>query len=151
MTNWHYIYFGYNRYEREAFVLVKFATHEVKLEFKDINHFVIPEKVLHIGQDGIYPAYSGNFYNFHVNTCDGAFELEPYTEPFGYIPPPPDVVPDPDVIPPEPETPEEFEEIEFEEEPVEPTPEEEEPLIAPEEEEEPCEEEEEEPVNPEEE
>lgn len=74
------------------------------MEFKDNNHFVIPEKVLYVGADGLYPAYSGEFYNFHFNSCNGAFELEPFTEEFGYIPPPVDDEPVPEPIE-EPEEP----------------------------------------------
>lgn len=77
LTKWHFIYFGYNRYERQAYVFVKFASKEFKLNFEDINHWVIPHKKLFIGQDENYPAYSGSFYNIHFNGCEGSYDLDP--------------------------------------------------------------------------
>lgn len=42
LTSWHYIYFGYSRKQRAAYVYVEFQSRKAEQHFTDVNHFDAP-------------------------------------------------------------------------------------------------------------
>ncbi|CAD8146143.1 unnamed protein product [Paramecium octaurelia] len=94
LGQWQHVYFGYNRKLRFASYSINIVTIEQPLvganQIHDARHYLVPWRRLYIGNDGLYPAFSGQFYNWRVNRCIGYpardVVYSPDDIPFGYNP-----------------------------------------------------------------
>lgn len=50
-TEWFYIYYGYNRDERIAYVYVRWLNSENSLDFNNVNHYYTPLFHIYVGRD----------------------------------------------------------------------------------------------------
>ncbi|CAD8158723.1 unnamed protein product [Paramecium pentaurelia] len=116
LGQWHYIYFGYSRRTRYANYAIYLSESEMPSnQIHDVRHYLVPQRRLYIGNDGLYPAFNGKFYNWRVNSCIGDVAIDVVNPPkdiiFGYNPQPEVPQIEPEVLPEEePFWPEEEEE-----------------------------------------
>ncbi|CAD8070192.1 unnamed protein product [Paramecium sonneborni] len=94
LGQWHYVYFGYSRRTKYANYLIYLSDSEMPSnQIHDVRHYLVPQRRLYIGNDGLYPAFNGQFYNWRVNLCIGDVDIDVVNPPkdiiFGYNPQPP--------------------------------------------------------------
>lgn len=75
-TVWNFVYFGYNRKNREAFSFIKFMHNEVTLKWTNHNHFLTKKFYVLIGRDKFYPFWNGKIKYFRMHFGRGAFRTE---------------------------------------------------------------------------
>ncbi|KAM3142433.1 hypothetical protein pb186bvf_005335 [Paramecium bursaria] len=65
-TEWHYIYFAYNRSKRLAYSTIWYKDRKQEKTFGKVNHFLAPYYKVSVGKDQFYPAY--NCY-LQISSC----------------------------------------------------------------------------------
>ncbi|CAK59383.1 unnamed protein product (macronuclear) [Paramecium tetraurelia] len=68
-TKWHFIFFSYNRVTRIAEGYIKFQNKQESIHFDKINHFLVPQFYLNVGQDRFYKSWNGYIGKFTMNLC----------------------------------------------------------------------------------
>ncbi|CAD8123997.1 unnamed protein product [Paramecium sonneborni] len=71
-TNWHFIFYSYNRDTRKAEGYVQFKDRKETILFENVNHYLVPQVYLNIGKDRFYPSWNGHIGKFRMNLCGGA-------------------------------------------------------------------------------
>lgn len=90
-TEWHFVYYGYDRPERTAYVRVIFPDGAKELTFTNVNHYLAPSLYFTVGADKIpnSDSYNGVISYININLGPGSFKVTPtYTDPtdkFGYV------------------------------------------------------------------
>lgn len=57
--DWFFVYFGYSKNEKKAFVAVRFSTGIETLEYNNVNHYYTPKFYTFVGKDMHFPGFNG--------------------------------------------------------------------------------------------
>lgn len=49
LTEWFYVYFGYNKLEKKAFAYIEFTNGHTDIPFEGVNHFYANKYFLYLG------------------------------------------------------------------------------------------------------
>jgi hypothetical protein len=72
-VQWHFVYFGYSKSEKRAFVNVVLKSGALQLNYPNHNHYWT-EKFFFVLRDARYPNFSGQLSLVNVNLGKGAFK-----------------------------------------------------------------------------
>lgn len=70
---WHYVYFGYSRTAKRAFVFIQFKNGVKTLDYPNVNHY-LTERFFFVQRDARYQNYNGQIALQQVILGNGAFK-----------------------------------------------------------------------------
>ena len=74
---WSFIYYGYSKNDKKAFVTVKFSTGIETIEYNNVNHYYSPKFYIFTGKDKQFPGFNGKLGYVNFVLGDGAFRKTP--------------------------------------------------------------------------
>lgn len=77
-TEWHFIYFGYSKIEKLAFVRVEFEDEAKELNFKNTNHYLPNTFQFYPAYDKWHTTYSGQIAHLKFHAGEGAFATKDF-------------------------------------------------------------------------
>lgn len=74
---WFFVYFGYSKNERKAFVACKFTTGIETIEYNNVNHYYTPKFYVYTGKDQQFPGFNGKLGYVNFVLGEGSFRSSP--------------------------------------------------------------------------
>jgi len=74
INNWFFVYYGYSKTDKHAYVYVKFTDSEESLNYANTNHYFTPKFYVFVGKDAHFPGFSGKVAYVNFNVGKGSFK-----------------------------------------------------------------------------
>ncbi|CAD8140693.1 unnamed protein product [Paramecium octaurelia] len=70
--DWFFVYFGYNKNDKQGYAYIKWKDSDDNLDFKDINHYFANRYYVFTGRDAQFPGFNGKVAYVSFNVGEGA-------------------------------------------------------------------------------